>query len=77
VESIGDLAGNVARTSVLVNIDRTPPGIVEKSRTPAANAAGWNNGDVTVTWSCSDALSGAHSSQGYIPPRSPTGVCRS
>src|SRR5207249_4395492 len=34
------------------------------SRLPAANPAGWNNSDVTVTWDCADVLSGetaAHS----------------
>jgi hypothetical protein len=33
--------------------DTTPPVILLQSRTPA-NAAGWNNTDVSVTWTCSD-----------------------
>ena len=38
--------------------DNTPPAITFVSRTPAANANGWNNGNVTVNWSCSDSGSG-------------------
>jgi hypothetical protein len=53
-----DVAGNVATTSVTLNIDSTPPDIALESRVPAANAAGWNNSDVMLTWTCSDALSG-------------------
>jgi hypothetical protein len=62
VSSLGyyarDKAGNVeSRNTLPVRIDETPPGITA-FQTPAANAAGWNNSDVTVTFSCSDALSG-------------------
>ena len=35
-------------------VDTTPPTITFVSRLPAANAFGWNNTDVTLTWSCSD-----------------------
>jgi hypothetical protein len=53
-----DNAGNVEATqSLLVRIDKTPPTIAS-SQTPLANGAGWNNSDVTVTFSCADALSG-------------------
>lgn len=53
-----DIAGNAETpNSVTVKIDRTAP-LVEASRTPAANAAGWNNTAVTVDFSCTDALSG-------------------
>ncbi len=37
--------------------DTTDPVITFESRTPA-NGNGWNNSDVTVTWSCSDSGSG-------------------
>lgn len=48
-----------ARSSVSpVVIDNTAPEATEIERTPA-NDAGWNNGDVTVTWACTDATSGA------------------
>jgi hypothetical protein len=57
-QSISDRAGNQTTTSVPVNIDRTPPAISGPSLTPPAGASGWNNGDVTVTWACSDDLSG-------------------
>jgi RHS repeat-associated protein len=52
-----DKAGNSAGTTALVNIDMTPPAITASSF-PAANAAGWNNTDVTVSFLCSDLLSG-------------------
>jgi len=55
-----DLAGNSATASVSFTIDKTPPTIVS-SRTPAPNAYGWNNTDVTIQFSCSDALSGVES----------------
>lgn len=38
-------------------LDLTPPTITFVSRTPA-NGAGWNNTDVTITWSCTDLGSG-------------------
>ncbi len=58
-----DNAGNVSSNATInnVNIDKTPPTIALLSRTPA-NGNGWNNGSVTVTWSCTDALSGVVSS---------------
>jgi hypothetical protein len=53
-----DLAGNTASATVSgINIDKTPPSIAP-SRTPAANANGWNNTNVTVSFACADALSG-------------------
>ena len=53
-----DNAGNVETPGTLaLRIDRTAP-TISASRTPAANAAGWNNGPVTVAFSCADALSG-------------------
>ena len=55
-----DLAGNTASASLNLNIDKTAPSITE-SALPAANASGWNNTDVTVSFSCADALSGVDS----------------
>jgi microsomal dipeptidase-like Zn-dependent dipeptidase len=53
-----DIAGNAETPNAAsVRIDRTPPTIAA-SRAPAANAAGWSNGAVTVTFQCADALSG-------------------
>lgn len=53
-----DVQGNqeVPRT-ITVRIDKTAP-TISGSRTPAANQYGWNNTDVTVEFSCADALSG-------------------
>ena len=56
-----DEAGNVSTDTVTgIDIDNTAPAITRTGRTPA-NAAGWNREPVTVTWSCSDALSGPES----------------
>jgi ELWxxDGT repeat protein len=56
-----DLAGNAASTNESgINIDKTPP-VISGTRTPGPNSAGWNNTDVTVSFNCSDALSGVSS----------------
>jgi hypothetical protein len=52
-----DRAGNVASTTIKVSIDKGVPAI-SVIASPAPNAAGWNNTDVTITYQCSDALSG-------------------
>ena len=59
-----DNAGNVEAThNLLVQIDLTPPTITS-SQSPPANAAGWNNSNVTVTFTCNDNLSGVASCNG-------------
>jgi Ca2+-binding RTX toxin-like protein len=50
---------------VTVAIDRTAP-TISAAATTAPTAAGWYNGDVTVAFSCADALSGIP--QGACPP---------
>jgi hypothetical protein len=56
-----DRAGNSASATVSgINIDKTPP-TATGSASPAANAYGWNNTDVTVSFSGTDALSGIDS----------------
>ncbi len=52
-----DYAGWSSTASIVVNIDTTGPSI-NYAALPAANVAGWNNGDVTLRFSCEDALSG-------------------
>lgn len=51
-------AGGTAADTVIIKRDATPPIIDVASRTPEANDNGWNNADVTVTWTCTDAGSG-------------------
>src|SRR5262249_5595885 len=53
-----DLAGNTATTSVSLNIDKTPP-VIAASVAPAPGPNGIVNATTaTVTFTCSDALSG-------------------
>ena len=53
-----DIAGNSATyTEKNINIDKTDP-IITASRDPLANANGWNNETVTVSYVFGDALSG-------------------
>jgi microsomal dipeptidase-like Zn-dependent dipeptidase len=62
--TVTDVAGNTASfTSPSVKIDKTAPVITFVSRLPAANENGWNNTDITATWSCADGLSGVVSPQ--------------
>jgi sugar lactone lactonase YvrE len=54
-----DNAGNVSTpvSATNINIDEAPP-IVSGSATPPANANGWRNSPVTVTFTATDSLSG-------------------
>lgn len=56
---ISDNAGNQASytSTSVTKVDTGDPGITA-TKTPAANAAGWNKADVTVSYACSDAVSG-------------------
>jgi hypothetical protein len=51
-----DRAGNSASATLTLNVDQAPPAITATQR-PAANANGWNNSDVTVSFTCSDPIS--------------------
>ncbi|HYY93329.1 MAG TPA: PxKF domain-containing protein [Pyrinomonadaceae bacterium] len=53
-----DNVGNAAHTTFsTVNIDKTAP-MISASRSPAANGFGWNNTDVTASYTAGDTLSG-------------------
>ncbi|MDP9388719.1 MAG: PxKF domain-containing protein [Actinomycetota bacterium] len=52
-----DALGNSATGSVTVKLDKDLPTITP-DRSPAANGAGWNNTDVTVSFTTADGLSG-------------------
>ena len=54
----GDFAANI-------NIDKTPPAI-RGATNPPPNAAGWNNSNVTASFTCSDALSATRPSAGFF-----------
>jgi hypothetical protein len=75
-----DVADNDSSASVTLNIDKTAPAIALVSRTPA-NVAGWNNTDVLLSWSCTDALSGVvaakvgHTVSGEGNALQATGLC--
>lgn len=57
-----DKEGNTEEEqTTTVKIDKTAPSITAV-RSPDANANGWNNSDVTVSFTCSDELSGLDSS---------------
>ena len=59
-----DKASNIETArQVVVKIDKTPPTITG-SGSPEANANGWNNTDVTVSFSASDSLSGLDTCSG-------------
>jgi hypothetical protein len=51
--SCTDLAGNTVSESHAVFIDKTAP-VLTATQSPSANASGWNNADVTVSWNCTD-----------------------
>lgn len=55
-----DVADNTATAVATVSLDKTNP-TISASAEPPANANGWNNSDVTVSFACSDALSGVGS----------------
>ena len=53
-----DQASNKEETqSLTVKMDQTPP-VIQPTFTPAPNANGWNRGDVTVSFTAQDNLSG-------------------
>lgn len=53
-----DDAGNSESPhAVTIKLDRTPP-VISATANPPANANGWNNSDVTVSFAAVDALSG-------------------
>ena len=53
-------AGGTNSQSVTIKRDATAP-TISGSATPAPNGAGWNNTDVTVSFTCADAMSGVAS----------------
>jgi hypothetical protein len=55
-----DLSGNVGSASYTVKVDTTAP-TISATATTQPNPAGWYTGDVTVTFSCNDVLSGVAS----------------
>ncbi|HET9309008.1 MAG TPA: IPT/TIG domain-containing protein, partial [Candidatus Sulfotelmatobacter sp.] len=58
--TVTDAAGQTASTSLTVKVDLTPP-TATPVITPSPNAAGWNNTAVTVSFTCSDSVSGVAS----------------
>ena len=58
-------AGGTSSQSVTIKRDATAPTITG-SRSPDPNANGWNNTDVTVSFTCDDNLSGVASCSGPV-----------
>jgi hypothetical protein len=58
-------AGGTASESVTLMRDATAP-VASATRSPGANSNGWNNTDVTVSFSGTDALSGVASCDGDV-----------
>jgi hypothetical protein len=58
--TVTDKAGNKATTSVTVNLDKTPP-VISGTINPPPDAGHWNSPPVTVSFGCSDQLSGVAS----------------
>ncbi|MDT8385448.1 MAG: RHS repeat-associated core domain-containing protein [Gammaproteobacteria bacterium] len=52
-----DVAGNTSQATTSISLDKTPP-TIEAIITPPANVNGWHNGDATVSFTCTDSLSG-------------------
>jgi hypothetical protein len=63
ISTATDRVGNVRNASTSVKLDKTAPSI-SGSRNPVANANGWNNTNVTVSFSCSDGRSGVRTCTG-------------
>jgi hypothetical protein len=55
-----------------LKIDKTPP-VITAARTPEPNKFGWNNTPVTLSFQCTDDLSGSDGEDERIvvPPRAP------
>jgi len=53
-----DKAGNVGNGSTSFTVIDTTPPTISGSATPPANGYGWNNTNVTISFTCSDPLSG-------------------
>src|SRR5262249_37945056 len=63
-----DQAGNIATATIdRINIDMTAPTVAFGAPNPAPNAAGWNNTDVSMSFTTSDNLPGCVSSTVSIP----------
>ena len=52
-----DVAGNTSASSIDVKVDKTAP-VITAVASPEPNAQGWNRGDVTVAFTCTDGASG-------------------
>lgn len=67
--SSSDYAANINNASVTgINIDQTPPTLVYGAQSPAANQYGWNNTNVTFSYTPADNLSGVDNT---LTPPSP------
>ncbi len=57
IGTVTDAAGATATATVVIKLDSTPPTIIP-NLSPAPNSSGWETSPVTVSFTCSDSLSG-------------------
>jgi hypothetical protein len=57
IGTVTDAAGATATATVVIKLDSTPPTIIP-NLSPAPNSSGWETAPVTVSFTCSDSLSG-------------------
>jgi len=67
-------AGGVSSFSITIMRDVTPPVVVFGDPSPPANAAGWHNSIVSVSYSCDDSTSGSGDSDVLQTGQDGTGI---
>lgn len=64
--SVRDVAGNQANASITVRVDKTDPTISADEPAGTLGSNGWYTSDVTVGFTCADALSGMKTCPGPV-----------
>lgn len=64
VLAAGGYASEATASAELYTFVTPTPPLIDVTQSPAPNAEGWNNSDITVTWNVSDPMSGIVSTNG-------------